>query len=202
PGVEAAVAPSQWRRGGDALVEAFPTSDSASSASSKTISRIQDDVLPSTGVKASLGGVSPEDRDFVHAVYGKFPDVLAFVILLTFVLLMRAFRSILLPLKAVVLNLVSLGAAYGIIVFIFQWGHGSDAIWGVPATGVIISWIPLMIFAFLYGLSMDYEVFMLTRMREEYGEYGDTRNAGEYGLTRSGAVIPSAGLMRISASAG
>jgi len=195
PGVEAAVAPSQWRRGGDALVEAFPTSDSASSASSKTISRIQDDVLPSTGVKATLGGVSPEDRDFVHAVYGKFPYVLAFVILLTFILLMRAFRSVLLPLKAVVLNLISLGAAYGIIVFIFQWGHGSEAIWGVPATGAIISWIPLMIFAFLYGLSMDYEVFVITRMREEYDETHDTAKAVELGLARTGKLVTSAALV-------
>ena len=79
------------------------------------------------------------------------------------------------PLKAVILNLVSLGAAYGIIVFIFQQGHGSEAIWGVPATQSIIPWIPLMIFAFLYGLSMDYEVFMLTRMREAY----DRRRARE-----------------------
>ena len=195
PGVEAAVAPSQWRRGGDALVEAFPTSDSASSASSNTISRIQDDVLPSTGVKATLGGVSPEDRDFVHAVYGKFPYVLAFVILLTFILLMRAFRSVLLPLKAVVLNLISLGAAYGIIVFIFQWGHGSEAIWGVPATGAIISWIPLMIFAFLYGLSMDYEVFVITRMREEYDETHDTAKAVELGLARTGKLVTSAALV-------
>ena len=195
PGVAAAVAPSQWRRGGDALVEAFPTSDSASSASSKTISRIQDDVLPSTGVKATLGGVSPEDRDFVHAVYGKFPYVLAFVILLTFILLMRAFRSVLLPLKAVVLNLISLGAAYGIIVFIFQWGHGSEAIWGVPATGAIISWIPLMIFAFLYGLSMDYEVFVITRMREEYDETHDTAKAVELGLARTGKLVTSAALV-------
>ena len=92
------------------------------------------------------------------------------MILLTFVLLMRAFRSIFLPLKAVVLNLVSLVAAYGIIVFIFQEGHGAEAIWHIHATHAIISWIPLMIFAFLYGLSMDYEVFMLTRMREEYDE--------------------------------
>src|SRR5204863_261399 len=81
--------------------------------------------------------------------------VLLFVILLTYVLLARAFRSLLLPLKAVVLNLVSLGAAYGIIVFIFQQGHGAQAIWNVPATQSIIPWIPLMIFAFLYGLSMD-----------------------------------------------
>ena len=195
PGISAAVAPPQWRSGGDALVEAFPTSDSAADSSSHTISRIQHDVLPSLNASATLGGVSPEDRDFVHAVYGKFPYVLAFVILLTFVLLMRAFRSIVLPLKAVILNLISLGAAYGIIVFIFQWGHGSDAIWGVPATGVIISWIPLMIFAFLYGLSMDYEVFMLTRMREEYDEYGDTKKAVEYGLARTGKLITSAALV-------
>ncbi len=195
PGVAAAVAPPQWRSGSNALVEAFPTSDSASKASSRTISRIQHDVLPPLNATATLGGISPEDRDFVHAVYGKFPYVLAFVILLTFVLLMRAFRSIVLPLKAVILNLISLGAAYGIIVFIFQWGHGSDLIWGVPATGVIISWIPLMIFAFLYGLSMDYEVFMIARMREEYDEYGDTRKAVEYGLARTGKLITSAALV-------
>ena len=195
PGIAAAVAPSQWRRDGDALVEAFPTTDSASNESSKTISKLQHDVLPPLAATATLGGISPEDRDFVHAVYGKFPYVLAFVILLTFVLLMRAFRSILLPLKAVVLNLVSLGAAYGIIVFIFQWGHGSEAIWGVPATGVIISWIPLMIFAFLYGLSMDYEVFMLTRMREEYDESGNTAVAVELGLARTGKLVTSAALV-------
>jgi putative drug exporter of the RND superfamily len=194
-GIAAAVAPPQWRRDGDSLVEAFPTADSASGSSSKTISTLQHDVLPSLSTTATLGGVSPEDRDFVHAVYGKFPYVLAFVILLTFVLLMRAFRSILLPLKAVVLNLASLGAAYGIIVFIFQWGHGSDAIWGVPATGAIISWIPLMIFAFLYGLSMDYEVFMLTRMREEYDEVGETPKAVELGLARTGKLVTSAALV-------
>jgi putative drug exporter of the RND superfamily len=201
PGIENAAAPPGWRRGSTGLVEAFPSSDSASGGSSKTISRLQQDVLPAlasklgSNVRLTLGGVSPEDRDFVHAVYGNFPYVLAFVILLTFVLLMRAFRSILLPLKAVILNLVSLGAAYGIIVFIFQWGHGSQAIWGVPATNAIISWIPLMIFAFLYGLSMDYEVFMLTRMREEYDETRDTRTAVELGLARTGKLVTSAALV-------
>jgi putative drug exporter of the RND superfamily len=201
PGIAGAAAPSAWRRGDKALVEVFPATDSASDASSSTISRLQHDVLPATadqiggGTKVTLGGTSPEDRDFVHAVYGKFPYLLTFVILLTFLLLMRAFRSILLPLKAVILNLVSLGAAYGIIVFIFQWGHGSDAIWGVPGTGAIISWIPLMIFAFLYGLSMDYEVFMLTRMREEYDETGDTAKAVELGLARTGKLVTSAALV-------
>jgi RND superfamily putative drug exporter len=144
---------------------------------------------------ASLGGVAPEDRDFVHAVYGNFPYVLGFVVLLTFLLLTRAFRSLLLPLKAVILNLVSLGAAFGIIVFIFQLGHGSDAIWGVPATQSIIPWIPLMIFAFLFGLSMDYEVFMLTRMREAYDETRDTRQAISYGLARTGKLVTSAALI-------
>jgi RND superfamily putative drug exporter len=198
-GIADAVAPRAWTRNDDALVEVFPTSDAASSASADTISRTQHDVLPRNqpggGIRVTLAGVAPEDRDFVHAVYGKFPYVLTFVILLTFLLLMRAFRSILLPLKAVVLNLVSLGAAYGIIVFIFQWGHGSDAIWGVPGTNAIISWIPLMIFAFLYGLSMDYEVFMLTRMREEYDETHDTAKAVELGLARTGKLVTSAALV-------
>src|SRR5205823_645012 len=110
-------------------------------------------------------------------------------------LLMRAFRSIVLPLKAVILNLVSLGAAYGIIVFIFQDGHGSNAIWGLPATNAIISWIPLMIFAFLFGISMDYEVFMLTRIREEYDETGDTPHSVAHGLARTGKLVTSASLV-------
>jgi RND superfamily putative drug exporter len=147
------------------------------------------------GTDASLGGVAPEDRDFVAAVYSKFPYVLAFVVLLTFLLLARAFRSIVLPVKAVVLNLLSLTAAFGIIVIIFQNGHGSDAIWGVPATHAIIAWIPLMIFAFLYGLSMDYEVFMLSRMREAYDEIGDTPRAISLGLARTGKLVTSAALV-------
>jgi RND superfamily putative drug exporter len=210
PGIAGAAAPPAWQNGRYAIVEAFSTSDAATSASSKTITNLQHNVLPLVqtrfinridnlgrppDIRVTLGGVAPEDRDFVHAVYGKFPYVLAFVILLTFLLLMRAFRSILLPIKAVLLNLVSLGAAFGIIVFIFQQGHGSEAIWGVHATNSIISWIPLMIFAFLYGLSMDYEVFMVTRMREAYDETGDTRRAVAMGLARTGKLVTSAALV-------
>ena len=114
---------------------------------------------------------------------------------LTFILLSRAFRSLVLALKAVILNLISLGAAYGIIVFIFQQGHGSEAIWNVAATQAIISWIPLMIFAFLFGLSMDYEVFMLSRMREAYDETGDTVKAISLGLARTGKLVTSAALV-------
>jgi putative drug exporter of the RND superfamily len=191
-GIDGAVAPKDgWRAGNSALVEAIMSEDGASKASRGTIDRVKE-ALPAD---ASLGGVAPEERDFVHAVYGNAPLVLLFVILLTYVLLARAFRSLVLPLKAVILNLVSMTAAFGIIVFIFQWGHGSETIWGVHATNAIISWIPIMIFAFLFGLSMDYEVFMLTRMREAYDETGSTRRAVVLGLARTGKLVTSAALV-------
>jgi RND superfamily putative drug exporter len=192
PGVIGAVAPAAWVRGGDSLIEAFGSSDGASSQAKATIGRIQHALK---GTDATLGGVAAEDRDFVHAVYSNFPLVLTFVILLTFLLLARAFRSLVLALKAAILNLISLGAAYGIIVFIFQKGHGSEAIWNVHATQSIIAWIPLMIFAFLFGLSMDYEVFLLTRMREAYDETGDTEHAVSLGLARTGKLVTSAALV-------
>jgi len=192
PGVQGAAAPREWRKDGSSLVEAFSTSDGASDQTKHTISRIQSELKDTN---ATLGGVAAEDRDFVHAVYGNFPYVLGFVIILTFILLTRAFRSLLLPLKAVLLNLISLAAAYGIIVFIFQQGHGSEAIWGVHATQSIIPWIPLMIFAFLFGLSMDYEVFMISRMREAYDETGDTKYAIRLGLARTGKLVTSAALV-------
>jgi len=191
-GVDAVVAPPEWRSGSDSLIEAFPSSDGAAKATRGTIKRVRAELK---GTDATLGGVAGEDRDFVASVYSNFPYVLGFVVLLTFILLMRAFRSIVLPLKAVILNLISLVAAYGIIVFIFQQGHGSELIWGVPATGAIIPWIPLMIFAFLYGLSMDYEVFMLSRMREIYDETHDTPHAISLGLARTGKLVTSAALV-------
>jgi putative drug exporter of the RND superfamily len=192
PGVVGAVAPPDWVKGDTSLIEAFPDADGAAKSTRGTIKRVR---AALEGTDARLGGVAPEDRDFVAAVYSKFPYVLAFVVLLTFLLLARAFRSIVLPVKAVVLNLVSLAAAFGIIVIIFQNGHGSEAIWGVPATHAIIAWIPLMIFAFLYGLSMDYEVFMLSRMREAYDEIGDTPAAISLGLARTGKLVTSAALV-------
>ena len=200
PGIHGATAPDAWRKGNDALIEAFPSTDGATKTTRATISRLQKTVLPKleaqgTDVKLTLGGVPAEDRDFVKAVYGNFPYVLGFVLLLTYILLARAFRSLILPLKAAILNIVSLGAAYGIIVFIFQKGHGSMAIWNIHATDSIIPWIPIMIFAFLFGLSMDYEVFMLSRMREAYDETGDTPAAISLGLARTGKLVTSAALV-------
>ena len=201
PGIDGAAAPPAWRKDDAALVEAIPSQDGAAKPVRQTISNLQHDVLPALesqiggGINLTLGGIAPEDRDFVHAVYGKFPYVLAFVILLTFVLLMRAFRSVFLAVKAVILNLISLAAAFGIIVFIFQEGHGAETIWNVHPTDAIISWIPLMIFAFLYGLSMDYEVFMVSRMREAYDETGQTKESIALGLARTGKLVTSAALV-------
>jgi len=195
PGVSGAVAPEGWRSGDASIVEAFPAVDGASSGIQSIIDDVNDSLK---GTHATLGGTAAVDRDFVHAVYGNFPYLLAFVVLLTYILLARAFRSLVLPLKAVILNLVSLAAAYGIIVFIFQQGHGSS-LWGVDATQSISAWIPLMIFAFLFGLSMDYEVFMLSRMREAYDETGSTRKAIELGLARTGKLVTSAALILMCA---
>jgi RND superfamily putative drug exporter len=180
-----------WHQGQDTLVEAFPAIDGAAPGIQGVISRVNG-VL--AGSSATLGGVPAQDRDFVHAVYDNFPYLLAFVLILTLVLLTRAFRSIVLPIKAVILNLASLGAAFGIVVLIFQDGHGSS-LWNITATQAITAWIPLMIFAFLFGLSMDYEVFMLTRMREAYDETGSTSRAIELGLARTGKLVTSAALI-------
>jgi putative drug exporter of the RND superfamily len=190
-GIVGATAPAAWHSGQDSLVEAFPAIDGAAPGIQGIINRTNDTLQ---GTDGTLGGVPAVDRDFVHAVYGNFPYVLAFVMALTLILLTRAFRSIVLPIKAVILNLASLGAAFGIVVFIFQMGHGSS-LWNITATHAITAWIPLMIFAFLFGLSMDYEVFMLTRMREAYDETGDTDKAIELGLARTGKLVTSAALI-------
>lgn len=108
--------------------------------------------------------------------------MLALIALVTWVLLARAFRSVLLPLKAIVLNLLSVGAIYGVLVLVWQDGHGSQAIWGIPATGAITDFVPLMVFAFLFGLSMDYEVFLLSRIREAYNAGSHTNDAITEGL--------------------
>jgi putative drug exporter of the RND superfamily len=191
PGIAGATAPPEWRRGPDSLVEAFPTTDGAAPGIQATINRVNASL---EGTNGTLTGLAAVDRDFLHALYGSFPYVLALILLLTLILLTRAFRSIVLAVKAVLLNLLSLAAAFGIIVVVFQMGHGSQ-LWNIPATGSITAWIPVMIFAFLYGLSMDYEVFMISRMREAYDETGSTDKAIELGLARTGKLVTSGALI-------
>jgi RND superfamily putative drug exporter len=191
PGVVGATAPPGWHRGSDSLVEAFPAIDGSAPGIQGIVDRANGALK---GTDGTLTGVAAVDRDFIHALFGSFPYVLAFVLVLTLILLTRAFRSIVLAIKAAILNLVSLAAAFGIVVFIFQEGHGSG-LWNISATQAITAWIPLMIFAFLFGLSMDYEVFMLTRMREAYDETGSTDRAIELGLARTGKLVTSGALV-------
>jgi len=151
--------------------------------------------LRKEGPDVKLGGLAAQNRDFTDAVYGNFPLMIALIALITFVLLARAFRSLLLPLKAVILNVMSVGAAWGVLELVWQQGHGSSLISGISATGSINSWLPLMVFAFLFGLSMDYEVFILARMREEYHQTGSTDTAVVRGIGRTGRLVTSAALI-------
>jgi RND superfamily putative drug exporter len=194
-GITAAVTQKDWSKGDAAIVEAFPAVDGADPGIQAIIDRSK---AALKGTNATVSGTAAVDRDLVHAIYGNFPYLLAFVLALTYILLARAFRSLVLPLKAVILNLVSLAAAFGIVVIVFQLGHGSG-IWGIDAMQAINPWIPIMIFAFLFGLSMDYEVFMLTRMREAYDETGSTSKAIELGLARTGKLVTSAALVLMCA---
>jgi RND superfamily putative drug exporter len=194
-GITAAVAPNDWRKGDAAIVHAFPAIDGADPGIQAIIDRSK---AALKGTNATVSGTAAVDRDLVHAIYGNFPYLLAFALALTYILLARAFRSLVLPLKAVILNLISLAAAFGIVVIVFQLGHGSG-IWGIDAMQAINPWIPMMIFAFLFGLSMDYEVFMLTRMREAYDETGSTPKAIELGLARTGKLVTSAALVLMCA---
>jgi RND superfamily putative drug exporter len=190
-GLVGASAPADWHRGSTSLVEAFPAFDSSASGIGDVIDRSNRAL---EGTDGTLTGVAAVNQDFLHALFGSFPYVIGLVLLLTMILLTRAFRSIVLAAKAVVLNLLSLGAALGVVVIVFQEGHGSS-LWGVGATGSITAYVPLMIFAFLFGLSMDYEVFMLSRMREAYDETGSTNTAIELGLARTGKLVTSGALI-------
>jgi len=195
-GVHGAVAPAlaSWRRPGAAVVDEFPTPDASTAAGRATLKRVQG-AARAAGANVRVGGIGAQNKDFIDAVYGNFPLMIALIALITFVLLARAFRSLLLPLKAVILNVVSVGAAWGVLDLVWQNGHGSNAIWGISATGSITAWIPLMVFAFLFGLSMDYEVFILARMREEYDATGSTDMAVIRGIGRTGRLVTSAALI-------
>ncbi|MEA2265557.1 MAG: trehalose monomycolate/heme transporter [Solirubrobacteraceae bacterium] len=195
PGIVGASAPATWHRGPSSLVEAFPAIDGSAPGIQAIIDRANTALAGSDG---TLTGLAAVDRDFVHALFDSIPYVLALVLILTLVLLARAFRSVVLAVKAVVLNVLSLAAAFGIVVFVFQQGHGSS-LWHIDATQSITAYVPVMIFAFLFGLSMDYEVFMLSRIREAYDETGSTDKAIELGLARTGKLVTSGALILMCA---
>ncbi len=195
-GVRLALAPDDpaWRRGETALVTVLAAADANSTAGRATLQCVMA-VAHSAPGRAAVGGDGADDADFIAAVYENFPLMIALIAVVTFLLLMRAFRSVLLPLKAVLLNVLSVGGAWGMLVLIWQWGYGSERIWGIAATGAITAWVPLMVFAFLFGLSMDYEVFILARMREEYDRTGSTDTAIVEGIGRTGRLVTCAALI-------
>jgi len=193
PGIAAVVTGTgpQWQRHGSALLTVLPVAEGGSAAGRETVQGVRDAV--DQGVL--VGGNVTQQMDYVDLTYGAFPWMLALVALVTFAVLARAFRSLLLPLKAILVNLLSLGAVLGAMVVFWQWGWGTQALLGIQPNGAIGTFVPVTIFAFLYGLSMDYEVFLLARMREEYDRLGSTREAVVHGVSRTGRLVTSAALI-------
>jgi RND superfamily putative drug exporter len=195
PGVYTVLAPktASYRSGQESLISVIPRAEGSTASGRALVDRLRTRLVAVPGVE--VGGNTAQNKDFVHAVYGNFPLLLGLIALVTFLLLARAFRSIVLAAKAVVLNVISLGAAYGFLVLFWQQGHGSHLIYGVPATGSIRDFIPIIVFAFLFGLSMDYEVFVLARMREEFDATGSTPKAIVNALSRTGRLVTSAAMI-------
>ena len=172
--------------------------------SQEFVDRLREVIIPAAAFPASAevlaGGGPAFGVDFLDLTYGAFPWLVLAVLVLTYVLLVRAFRSLLLPLKAIVLNLLSIGAAYGILVLAFKLGAGEP--FGLTQFDQIEGWIPVFRFAMLFGLSMDYEVFLVTRMREEWDATRDNRAAVAQGLAKTGRLVTAAGLIMFAAFMG
>lgn len=192
-GVAGAVAPEggAWQVGDGRLVQAYLVEDPASDVGRTALERVRDAVPDA----AAVGGTAAEDLDFVSAVYGEVGWLVLAVVVVTFLLLARALRSFWLPIKALVLNAISIAAAYGVTVLVWQHGYGSELIFGQEATGAVTAWVPLAAFAFLFGLSMDYEVFILARMREAYDAHGRNDDAVVDGIAHTGRLVTSAALI-------
>ena len=168
------------------------------------VDRLRDELIPAAGfpdgVAVYAGGGPPSGVDFLDVTYGAFPWLVLGVLALTYILLLRAFRSMLIPLKAIVLNLLSIGAAYGLLVVFFKWGAAD---WfGLISFDQIEGWIPVFVFAMVFGLSMDYEVFLVSRMREEWDETKDNVQAVSLGLAKTGRIVTAAGMIMVAAFMG
>lgn len=191
-GVAAVVTPAAWTRDGTSVVVVWTRADSSSAAGADAAATVRE---AAERVGARVGGTPAQDADFIDAVYGNAWWVVLVIVVVTFLLLLRALRSVVLPLKALLLNVISLGAAYGITVWIWQDGHLTELLFDRTASGAITVWIPIAVFAFLFGLSMDYEVFLLARIREEYDQGHDTDAATVHGVARTGRLVTSAALI-------
>jgi RND superfamily putative drug exporter len=177
--------------------------DSNSSAAYDAIDRLRNDLIPAAGIPAEVkvSGETAFNADFMAQVDRWTPIVFAFVLSLSFLLLMLAFRSIVVPIKAIILNLLSVGAAYGLVVLVFQKGVGAD-LFGFQKTPTIESWLPLFLFTVLFGLSMDYHVFLLSRIREHYDRTGNNTESVAVGLQSTARIITGAALIMVAVFGG
>jgi RND superfamily putative drug exporter len=187
-----------------AQVRAASYQDSGSHQAMALVRRIRGRYVPEArfpGATVVVTGAPAFGVDFINQAYGAFPWLVAAVLVISYFLLLRAFRSVLLPIKAVFMNLLSVAATYGVLVLCFQHGAGRD-LFGLHASPQIDGWIPIFLFAMLFGLSMDYEVFLLTRMREEWDHTGNNEHAVASGLERTGRIITAAAVIMIAAFSG
>jgi putative drug exporter of the RND superfamily len=199
-GIDAVAPPDVNAAAGVATLVAFPTTGPQDDATRDTLKRLRTEVLPpvlaQSPARAHVGGQTASFADVSERVKDRLPLFIGAVILLSFLLLVLVFRSVVVPLKAALMNLLSIGAAYGVLVMVFQWGWGAGLI-GLESTVPIISFIPMFMFAILFGLSMDYEVFLLSRVREEYLVTGDNDASVIRGIAGTARVITSAALIMI-----
>jgi RND superfamily putative drug exporter len=183
------------------VFQVYPTTSPESEATTELLDHIRDEVIPPieqrTSTPVHVGGITAIFEDFGNAISEKLPLFIGVVVLLSGLLLMIVFRSILVPLKAIVMNLLSIGAAFGLIVAVFQWGWGASLI-GVDGTGPIISFFPIFLFSIVFGLSMDYEVFLMSRIHEEWEHRKDATEAVTRGLALTGRVITAAAAIMIT----
>ncbi|MGC1851534.1 MAG: MMPL family transporter [Solirubrobacterales bacterium] len=183
------------------VFQVYPTTSPQSEATTELLDHIRDEVIPPveqrTGAQVHVGGITAIFEDFGTAIADKLPLFIGVVVLLSALLLMAVFRSVLVPLKAVAMNLLSIGAAFGLIVAVFQWGWGASLI-GVDSTGPIISFFPIFLFAIIFGLSMDYEVFLMSRIHEEWEHTHDATDAVTRGLALTGRVITAAAAIMVT----
>jgi putative drug exporter of the RND superfamily len=201
PGVVAVDEPSFNDAGDAAVIGITPTTGPTDEATEQLIRRLRDDVLPpieqASGAEASLTGSTAANIDISAELASSLPTFIAIVLGLTILLLLLVFRSILVPLKAAIAILLSIGASFGVIVAMFQWGWLQDVI-GLDTTSPIINFLPTLMFAIVFGLSMDYEVFILSRIHEDYARTGDAKRSVVTGIGSSARVITAAALIMIS----
>jgi RND superfamily putative drug exporter len=183
-----------------AVFEAYPRTSPHSKATEALVRRLRDTVIPGhrgDGFRVLVSGQTAAFVDIADQMQSRLPLLIGAVVTVSFLLLMVGFRSVIVPLKAAVMNVLSIGVGYGVMVAVFQWGWGKE-IFGLSETVPIVSWVPLLMFAILFGLSMDYEVFLISAIRDAYRRHGDNRQAVIDGLSTTGRVITSAALIMFS----